>query len=98
VVVDLAAASGGNCELSVDGEEVDYHGVLVIGAGDLPSRVPATASTVYARNVSTFLGLLVREGRVQPDLDDDIVDATCVTAGGAVRHLPTRELLAGAGR
>ncbi len=98
VVIDLAAASGGNCELTVDGEEIDYHGVVVIGAGDLPSSVPATASSVYARNVSTFLGLLVREGRVQPDFDDDIVDATCVTAGGAVRHPPTRELLTGAGQ
>ena len=83
VIVDLAAASGGNCELTVDGEEIDYSGVLVIGAGDLPSSVPATASSLYARNVSTFLGLLVREGGVQPDFDDDIVDATCVTAGGA---------------
>jgi NAD(P) transhydrogenase subunit alpha len=98
VVVDLAAASGGNCEVTVDGEEIDYRGVLVIGAGDLPSSVPATASTLYARNVSTFLGLVVRDGRVQVDFDDDIVDATCVTAGGAVRHPPTRELLMGAGQ
>ena len=97
VIVDLAAASGGNCELTVDGEEVHHGGVLVIGAGDLVSSVAATASTVYARNVTTFLGLILREGRVQPDFDDDIVNATCVTTGGTVRHGPTRELLAGAG-
>jgi NAD(P) transhydrogenase subunit alpha len=97
VIVDLAAASGGNCELTIDGEEIDYHGVTVIGGGDLVSSVPATASTLYARNATAFLGLLVREGRVQPNFDDDIVDATCVTASGSVRHPPTRELLAGAG-
>jgi H+-translocating NAD(P) transhydrogenase subunit alpha len=98
VLVDLAAASGGNCELTVDGEEIEYGGVLVIGAGDLVSHVPATASTVYARNVSTFIGLLVHEGRLEPDFDDDIVAATCVTAGGAVRLPQIRELLAGAGQ
>jgi NAD(P) transhydrogenase subunit alpha len=98
VLVDLAAASGGNCELTIDGEEIEHGGVLVIGGGDLVSRVPATASTVYARNVSTFIGLLVHEGRLEPDFDDDIVAATCVTAGGAVRHPQTRELLTGAGQ
>ena len=98
VIVDLAAASGGNCELTVDGEEIEHGGVLVIGAGDLPSEVATTASTLYARNVTNLLALLVHDGEVRPDFDDDIVAATCVTAGGAVRHAPTRDLLAGDGR
>ncbi len=98
VIVDLAAASGGNCELTVDGEELEHNGVLVIGAGDLASRVPSTASALYARNATNLLALLLREGQVHLDFDDDIVDATCVTAAGVVRHAQTRELLAGAGR
>jgi H+-translocating NAD(P) transhydrogenase subunit alpha len=95
VIVDLAAASGGNCEVTVDGAEVDWHGVLVIGGGDLASQVPTTASALYARNVTNLLALLVHDGEIRPDFGDDIVDATCVTAAGAVRHAATRDLIAG---
>jgi H+-translocating NAD(P) transhydrogenase subunit alpha len=95
VIVDLAAASGGNSELSIDGQEVDHGGVIVIGASDLPSQVATTASTLYARNVSNLLPLLVRDGELRPDFDDDIVAAMCVTSAGVVRHLPTREMLQG---
>lgn len=93
VIMDLAAASGGNCELTINGQEVDRGGVVVIGASDLPSQVATTASSVYARNVANLVALLVRDGQVQPDYDDDIVAATCVTAGGVVRHGPTRQVL-----
>jgi NAD(P) transhydrogenase subunit alpha len=93
VVIDLAAASGGNCELTVDGQEVDHGGVLIIGASDLPSDVATTASTLYARNVTNLLSLLVHDGHIQPDFDDEIVAATCLTTGGVIRHIPTRELL-----
>jgi NAD(P) transhydrogenase subunit alpha len=93
VIVDLAAASGGNCELTIDGQEVLRDGVTIIGASDLPSEVATTASTLYARNVTNLLSLLVRDGQVQPDFDDEIVAATCITAGGIIRHAPTRELL-----
>jgi NAD(P) transhydrogenase subunit alpha len=79
--------------LTVDREEVERGGVLVIGASDLPSRVPTTASALYARNVSNLVALLVRAGELQADFDDDIVDAVCVTAAGVVRHGPTRSLL-----
>jgi NAD(P) transhydrogenase subunit alpha len=95
VIVDLAAASGGNCEVTVDGQDVHRAGVMVIGAGDMASQVPTTASALYARNVTNLLTLLVRDGGVQPDFDDDIVAATCVTSGGVVRHVPTRDLLEG---
>jgi NAD(P) transhydrogenase subunit alpha len=93
VIVDLAAASGGNCELTIDGQEVVHDGVTIIGARDLPSEVATTASTLYARNVTNLLSLLVRDGQVEPDFDDEIVVATCLTAGGIIRHTPTRELV-----
>ncbi len=93
VIVDLAAAAGGNTELTVDGQEVDHGGVCVIGASDLPSEVATTASNLYARNVTNLLALLLHDGEVRPDFDDDIVATTCVTAGGTIRHAPTRDLL-----
>jgi len=95
VIVDLASASGGNCELTVDGEEVQHGGVVVIGASDLASQVATTASSLYARNVTNLLPLIVRDGEIRPDFDDDIVAAMCVTADGALRHVATRDPLDG---
>jgi NAD(P) transhydrogenase subunit alpha len=95
VIVDLAGGSGGNCELTVAGEEVDRDGVSIVDGTALASLVPTTASTLYARNVTNLVALLVRDGEVAPDFDDDIVAATCLTAGGEVCHAPTREQLKG---
>jgi NAD(P) transhydrogenase subunit alpha len=91
VVVDLAAATGGNCEVTVDGQEVVHAGVLVIGAGDLPSQVATTASALYARNLANLVSLIVHDGEVVLDFDDDIVAATCLTADHEIRHGPTRD-------
>lgn len=79
VVVDLAAESGGNCELSRPGEEVEHRGVTVWGARDVPSSMPVHASQLYARNVSNLLLLMTTDGQVVPDFDDEIVAASCVT-------------------
>ena len=79
VIVDLAAESGGNCELSRPGEDVEHHGVLVWGGKDVASSMPAHASQLHARNVSNQLLLMTSEGAVRPDFDDEIVAATCVT-------------------
>ena len=79
VVVDLAAESGGNCELSVAGETVDHNGVSVWGAKDVASSMPLHASQLYARNVSNLLLLMTTDGRVEPDWADEIVSGACVT-------------------
>jgi H+-translocating NAD(P) transhydrogenase subunit alpha len=79
VVVDLAAESGGNCELSVAGEAIDHHGVTVWGAKDVASSMPLHASQLYARNVSNLLLLMTTDGLVEPDWDDEIMSSTCVT-------------------
>ncbi len=84
VVVDLAAESGGNCELSVPGEVVDHRGVQVWGALDVPSSMPVHASQLYARNVVSLLLLMTSDGQVVPDFDDEIVTASCVTRGDPV--------------
>ena len=84
VVVDLAAGSGGNCELTRPGEAVEDGGVTVIGYTDLESRVAAHASQMYARNVANFLLHLTREGKVELDLDDEIVRFPLITHEGRV--------------
>jgi NAD(P) transhydrogenase subunit alpha len=95
VIVDLAAETGGNCELSRPGENLDEGGVTVIGVKNLPSSMPLHASFLYSRNVAEFLTLVIKAGAFAPDFDDEIVAGTCVTHGGEVRHAPTRDLLQG---
>jgi len=79
VIVDLAAETGGNCELTRPGEEVSVDGVLVVGTTNLPSTMPTHASSLLARNIGALLRLLVRDGSLALDWDDEIVTATCVT-------------------
>ena len=95
VVVDLAAESGGNCELSKPGEVVVHHDVAIYGALNMPSEMATHASFLYARNIAEFLGLLVVDGELKPDFDDEILDGTCVTHAGEIRHKPTLELIGG---
>jgi H+-translocating NAD(P) transhydrogenase subunit alpha len=70
VIVDMAADSGGNCEVSVAGEDVELHGVTVVGLANPPASMPTHASFLYARNIANFLGLVVHEGELSPDFDD----------------------------
>ncbi|WP_281915769.1 Re/Si-specific NAD(P)(+) transhydrogenase subunit alpha [Caldimonas thermodepolymerans] len=85
VIVDLAAAQGGNCELTDPGATVVKHGVTIVGETNLPALVAADASSLYARNVLDFLKLiLTKEGTLKIDLDDEIVAACRVTQDGQV--------------
>ena len=80
VIVDLAAAAGGNCALTVPGQTVVRHGVTLVGETNLPALVPADASALYARNVLDFLKLVLsRDGALELPMDDDIV-AACLVA------------------
>ncbi len=91
VIVDLAAERGGNCELTQPGELVVEHGVTIIGWFNLASAVPYHASQMYARNVSAFLLHLVKEGKLQLNLEDEIVRDTLLTRGGEVVNARVRE-------
>lgn len=85
VVVDLAAAQGGNCPLTVPDEVVVRHGVTIVGHSNLPALVPADASALYARNLLDFLKLVVdKDGQFHLDLEDDIVKACLMCEGGRV--------------
>ena len=91
VIVDLAGERGGNCELTRPGEIVVEHGVTIIGWFNLASTVPYHASQLYARNVSAFLLHLVKDGKLQLDLNDEIVRETLLTRGGEVVNPRVRE-------
>lgn len=91
VIVDLAAERGGNCELTRPGEKVIEHGVTIIGWLNLASSVPYHASQMYARNLSTLLALLVKDGKLQLNLKDDIIRETLVTQGGEMVNARLRE-------
>lgn len=93
VIVDMAAERGGNCELTRANETVVAHGVTIIGAVNLAGTVPYHASQMYAKNVTTFFLHLVRGGKLQLDLDDEITRETLVTRGGEVVHPRVREAL-----
>jgi len=91
VIVDLAGERGGNCELTRPGEIVVEHGVTIIGWFNLASTVPYHASQMYARNVTAFLLHLVKDGKLQLDMDDEIVRETMLTHGGEVVNARVRE-------
>lgn len=93
VIVDLAAERGGNCELTRAGETVVDHGVTILGPMNLPASVPYHASSMYARNMATFLKLLIKDGALALDLEDEIVRDTLVTRGGEVVHPRVKALL-----
>ena len=93
VVVDLAAETGGNCELTVPGKVVDVGGVLVEGTLNVPSTVPLHASQLYARNVTNLLQHLLKEGRVEVDFEDEITKGSCVTYRGEVVNERAREMI-----
>jgi len=91
VIVDLAGERGGNCELTRPGEIAVEHGVTIIGWFNLASTVPYHASQMYARNVSAFLLHLVKDGKLQLDMDDEIIRETMLTRSGEVVNARVRE-------
>jgi NAD(P) transhydrogenase subunit alpha len=91
VIVDLAAERGGNCELTRSGETIQEHGVTIIGAVNLAGTVPYHASQMYARNLTTFLTYMVKEGKLQLNLQDEIIRETLVTRGGEIVNTRVRE-------
>src|SRR5208283_46136 len=91
VIVDLASERGGNCELTRTGETVNAHGVTIIGAINLASSVPYHSSQMYARNLSTFLAYIMKDGKLQLNLQDEIILETMVTQGGEIVNARVRE-------
>jgi NAD(P) transhydrogenase subunit alpha len=91
VIVDLAAERGGNCELTRMEEKVVEHGVSILGTINLASAVPYHASQMYAKNLTNFLLNMVKDGKLNLNMDDEIVRSTLVTEGGEIVNPRVRE-------
>jgi NAD(P) transhydrogenase subunit alpha len=106
VIVDLAAESGGNCELTEAGETVEHEGVRIVGPVNLPSTMPIHASQLYSRNMYNLIGHITEDQaedkdekdlHLNLDFEDEIISETCIAHGGEIRHEPTKEALQEAG-
>ena len=86
VIVDLAAANGGNCACTTPGEITKKHGVTLVGDTNLPSHLPADASLMFSKNVVTLLKHLITEGKLELDLEDEITRGTLLAQGGKIVH------------
>jgi H+-translocating NAD(P) transhydrogenase subunit alpha len=86
VVVDLAGEAGGNCELTEPGEVVEREGVTIVAPLNLPGQMPEHASQLYARNVLAILDLVVKEGELALDFEDEVVRGSCITRDGEIVH------------
>ncbi|WP_435100945.1 Re/Si-specific NAD(P)(+) transhydrogenase subunit alpha [Arhodomonas sp. AD133] len=95
VIVDMAAETGGNCEITKAGKDATHKGVLVVGPTNIASSAATHASEMYARNLYNLLALLVKEGELNLDWEDQVIADTCLTHDGEIKHGPTRERLEG---
>ncbi|MDD1654708.1 MAG: Re/Si-specific NAD(P)(+) transhydrogenase subunit alpha [Methanomicrobiales archaeon] len=96
VIVDLAAETGGNCELTQAGKTVNAHGVTIIGPQNLPARIAYHSSQMYAKNLQAFLLLLIgKDGTLTREFTDEILAASLLVHAGEVRHKPTLNLITG---
>jgi len=93
IVVDLAGATGGNCALSQADVTVEREGVTIVAPTNLPATVPVHASQLYSRNITSFLSLLIKNGELQIDMNDDVVGPSCVTHQGQVVNQRVASLL-----
>jgi NAD(P) transhydrogenase subunit alpha len=92
VIVDLAAESGGNCELSEPGESIVRHDVKILAPLNVPSTMAEHASQLYARNINALLGLMVsEEGQLNLDFDDEVIAGACITRDNEIVHAAARQ-------
>ncbi len=96
VIIDLAAASGGNCEFSKPDQTVVHNGVTILGPTNLPSEMPRDASSMYGKNLINFFKLINKDGELNLNFDDDIVAGTCLTRDGQIVNERVNALFASA--
>ena len=91
VVVDLAAENGGNCEYTKAGEVINQNDIIIDGTLNLPSSMQVHSSQLYAKNISTFITHMMKEGNLNIDLDDEIISGSIFTHQGKITHEPTQQ-------
>jgi len=82
VIIDLASSTGGNCEMSKDNETVHYNGITIIGNSNIPSTMPYDASKMFGKNALSLLKILIKDGNIDINMNDDIIKGMCVTHNG----------------
>jgi H+-translocating NAD(P) transhydrogenase subunit alpha len=94
VIIDLAASSGGNCELTKDNETVVHKGVTIIGQSNYPAKKPVDASRMFGKNVLNFMKLIIgKEGELNLNFEDDIVKGTCITNKGEIYNERVKSII-----
>ena len=93
VIIDLASENGGNCELTQMGELIEHNGVKIDGTLNFPASIQIHASQLYAKNISTFLTYMVKDGHLNLNLDDEIISGAMFTHNGKVTHELTSKAL-----
>ena len=92
VIVDLASENGGNCELTQKDKVINHNGVIIDGTSNFPATMQVHASQLYAKNVSSFINYMIKEGELNLDLEDEIIAGAMFTHKGQITHQPTNEL------
>jgi NAD(P) transhydrogenase subunit alpha len=95
VIIDLAAYSGGNCELTIPGESFGHELVMIYGPLNVPAMMPVHASDMYARNLFNFLKLIIHDGEIRPDWEDEIIAGSLLTRDRQIYHAQTRQRVEG---
>ncbi len=86
VIIDLAAVNGGNCEATVPGQTVQFEGVTIVGKTDMLASMASDASRMYSKNITTFISMMLNDGAIQIDMEDEIIRGSLVTHDGKVVH------------
>jgi NAD(P) transhydrogenase subunit alpha len=93
VIIDIAAATGGNTPFTKNNETVNHNGVVIVGNSNLPATMPSDSSKLYGKNVLNFLQLITtKEGQINLNWDDDLVKGSCITHNGEIVHERMRPL------
>jgi len=94
VIIDIAAATGGNTAFTKNNEIVKYNGVTIVGNSNLPATMPSDASKLYGKNILNFLQLITdKEGQINLNWDDDLVKGSCITHNGKVMNERVKSLV-----
>ena len=95
VIVDIASEGGGNCELTQAGKTIEYQGVIIHGPLKTPRQMSIHASEMYSKNLFNLLSLMIKDGELQIDWEDEVIAGCTLTHEGEIKHAPTRELVEG---
>ncbi len=86
VIIDIASSTGGNCELTEDNKTVVKHGVTIIGNSELAAEVPNHASQLFGKNIHNFLKTFLKDGKVEIDMENEILKSSCITSKGEILY------------